>query len=158
MKDTCRSRGQGAREEPAHTCQLYLISRSRDRSPRFSNSRFNVSALLCLGLTVPGGRLSTSRVRNSEILASYSRETGAIPRESQDRQATTSLVPSDEGWKTEGEVPFPSFLRKLAKKLLLLLLFLFFSPLSLFYFSSFSFVTARNEVAAGKRWFVFQRG
>lgn len=70
----------------------------------------------------------------------------------------TSLVPSDEGWKTEGKVPFPSFLWKLAKKLLLLLLFLFFFPLSLFYFSSFSFVTARNEVAAGKRWFVFQRG
>lgn len=75
--------GVRAHEEPAHTCQLYLISLARVTDPpRFSDSRFNVSALLCLGLTVPCGRLSTSRVRNTEILASYSRETGAIPRES----------------------------------------------------------------------------
>lgn len=70
--------------EPPHTPVNSTRSHARVTDPPTvsSNSRFNVSALLCLGLTVPGGRLSTSRVRNTEILASYSRETGAIPRES----------------------------------------------------------------------------
>ena len=60
----------------------------------------------------------------------------------------TSLVPSDEGWKTEGKVPFPSFLWKLAKKLLLLLLFLFFFPPFSFLFLLF-FVCDRKKRSRG---------